>query len=576
MTRARWVLLFGIVPWGIWGATGCADDGAADMGAAGGEPFADGDMAGAGPAAAGDAYGNNGAYCEFDDDCLEGYRCFQNQCVFQGIDEPRPPDGDAGVVPQETELTTLLFSAPAAGLHHVWVTSPTTDRVVRIHGETLEITGVEVGDEPTIVRTQPGRDVAIVLNRGSDELSRVTHDADGSDGSADRVTHFELPHHFNALALSPDGRFAVCWLDIGQIRSGEDASALQDVAVVDLTDDTVSAVAIGFRPSEIVFADDGEWALIVTEDGLSAVHLTELRGASVARTVPLAVSVFRQEDREVAITPDGHYAISRGPGEQGVTLVDIREGVPRFLDLGAEPTDIDLLPDCCTALVMLREAERAALVRLKTDAGEPVAPTTIDLTGFPLGSAVVAASGDVAVLYTTAEETAQVTLLDLVTHAVVHRPLRKGVAGVAIDPTGATAFVLHTKAPGEPDPRDGEAVYLARSHGFTLLNLRTSYAKLQTTPAQPAGLIFRDDGRAGYVLLSDIDRRVAQIQVMQLDAFDVTAYDLGSPPEAVGVLPTSERIFTTQTHSEGRISFIDYEGGRIETVSGYSLNERID
>ena len=525
-----------------------------------------------------EANGGSGAFCDFDDECAAGYRCFQSQCVYQGTAENPGPGIDAGVLPEENESETsdLVFTPPSAGLHHVWVSNPGANRVLRIDGRTLEIRSIEVGDEPTVLRTRAGVDTAIVLNRGSDEISRVVLGGESGESREDEVTHFRLPHHFNALDLSPDGRFAIAWLFLGDLRSGESSASVQDVAIVDLVEDRVYSVAIGFRPRKVLFPRGGERAVIVTDDDLSVLQLDALDEANIARSVPLSTDVFAQTDREVVLTPDGVYAASRRSEELGITIVELEEGVPRFVDLGAVPTDIDLLPDERTVVVMLRDAEALAFVPLADAVDDPSAIERIETPGFRLGSAAVAPSGDVAVLYTTALELPQVTLIDLVDRVYVHRPLRKGVAGVAIDPTGATAYVLHTKAPGEPDPALDEETFVARSHGYSLLNLRTTYAKLETTPAAPSGLLFREDGGAAYVLISDPERSIAQIQIVSLDAFEIITQHLGRPPEAVGVLASAERIFVTQTHTEGRISFIDYDGRRIETVSGYALNEQID
>ena len=517
------------------------------------------------------------ASCVFDDDCYDGETCFAGQCIFQGEGVGAGGAAAGGdPLPEEVEETFAAFTVPAAGRAHVWVATPATDSVVRIHGETLAIDAIEVGDEPTEVRTRPGHDTAIVLNRGSDELAVVE--------DPETVRFHLLPGHFNALDLDPSGRHALCWFDLGRVRAGEDAASLQDMAVVDLEDGAVHSVTVGFRPRRVSFTADGVTALVVTDDGVSVFRPGDLRGSTLARTLPVAPDIFGQADREVAVSPDGAYAISRGPGEPGVTIVDLSEGVPRFVPLGAQPSDLDLLPDGRTALIMLREASRLALVPLETAVEDPESVRFIDFEGHVLGSAAVGAAGDFAVLYTTvdaAEARPQVALLELESGAMVHRPMRKGVAGVEVAPDGLTALVLHTKEAGEPDPTLGEETFLARSHGYSLLDMRTLNTKLQTTPARPAGLIFASDRREAFLVLRDEARGVAATQRVDLDGFAVQTWELGTPPEVVGLLPDVERAFVTQTHPEGRISFIDLgatdaDGGRLQTVSGYALNGRID
>ena len=43
----------------------------------------------------------------------------------------------------------------------------------------------------------------------------------------------------------------------------------------------------------------------------------------------------------------------------------------------------------------------------------------------------------------------------------------------------------------------------------------------------------------------------------------------------VRALADSQRVFVSQQHPEGRISFIHWETGAIESVTGFELNGRI-
>ena len=517
-------------------------------------------------------YDERKATCLADEDCGQGEVCFAGQCIFQG-EAPADADGLVDDLPEEQEQRLAAFTVPAATGQHVWVASPATDTLARIHGTTLSIDAIEVGDEPSVVRAGAPDDAVLVLNRGSDELALVR----GSDD----VEFHRLPGHFNALTLDPSGAHALCWFDLSQVRTGEDVASLQDVAVVELATGVVRSVTIGFRPRRITFTADGTTALVVTDDGLSVFRPAELSATNLAATIPLATGVFGQAGREVAVTPDGAYAVSRGPDEAGVTVVDLADGIPRFVALGAQPSDLDLLPDGRTALVMLRAAERLALVPLDTVAEDPDSVRYIDFSGHVLGSAAVAPAGEFAVLYTTVQSDdvpPQVALLELTGEVIVHRPLRKGIAGVEVAPDGQTAFVLHTKEEGEPDPVDGEEQFLARSYGYSLLDLRTLNAKLQTTAAAPSGLVFAPDRGEAYLVLRSAN--TAAVQRVNLASLAVETWALGRPPEVVGVLASVDRAFVTQTHPEGRISFINLadqvdDGGRLETVSGYALNGRI-
>lgn len=529
-----------------------------------------------GPSAAQDAGlsggEGGGRYCDGANLCPDGYTCFRNECIYQGAARDAGVVADAG---QEGPEEALTFTPPAAGAEYVWVASPETDSVVRIHAQTLLVEPIELGDEPTVVRTVPGEDVAVVLNRGSDEVAVV---------SGDDIDFYRLPHHANALDLDPSGRYAFAWFNIHDVRPGEDISAMQDLTVIDLGNSTVHRVTVGFRPERIVFVAGGQTALVVNEDGLSMVVPEGLPERSIAPLVPTARDVFHTVDREVHVAPDGSVAVSRGPGETGVTVVrldvDPLLATPWFVELGAEPTDIDLLPGADEALVMLRSLERLAFVPL----GEPVvgeAPeiTEVPFTGYLLGTAALGV-GPVAVLYTTADVPdgpPPIALLDLESGVMVFRPVRKPLRAAALSPDGRTAFLLHQRAPGAPASQSPDVV-LEHSEAFTMLSLETGFQKLQTTTNAARGLLFTDDRDEAFVLVGAPGSGVAELLRLELDGFEVTRYTLGSTPEVVGLLSDIDQAFVTQTHPTGRVSFLNLteDTARIRTVSGYALNGRIE
>ncbi len=454
--------------------------------------------------------------CDTDDDCSLGYVCFQEACLFQGSDTPPPLSEDPPPLPPEEDvISQMVFSPPAAGREQVFIASPITDSVVRIHGDTLAIDTIEVGDEPTIALTLPGRDEAVVLNRGSDSLSFVTEEG---------VETWRLSHHFNALVLDPTGRYALCWFDLSDARSGEDAEALQDMVVVDLADGSMHSVTIGFRPTRVSFTADGAQALVVTDDGLSVFEPAVLGERSIAYNVPVALNLLDQSGRDVKVSPDGEYVISRKANEHGVTIVSRAQGVPRFVPFESTPTDLELLPDG-RALVMLRDESRLALIDLEDALNRALEAeafmTYISFEDHLLGSVAIGASGEVAVLYTTlTAEFPEVGLLDLESGQLIFRPMRKGVRGVAIENQGRTAFILHTKAPGEPDPTLGDASFVARSYGYSLLDLATNFVKLQTTPGPVAGLSFAGSDEA-FALISLPGADVAAVHHIDLIGFEV-------------------------------------------------------
>ena len=59
------------------------------------------------------------------------------------------------------------------------------------------------------------------------------------------------------------------------------------------------------------------------------------------------------------------------------------------------------------------------------------------------------------------------------------------------------------------------------------------------------------------------------------DSGVVRTIELGSPPAALGVLPDSNKIFVSQRHPLGRVTFIDITTNEVRTLTGFDLNSQI-
>jgi len=116
---------------------------------------------------------------------------------------------------------------------------------------------------------------------------------------------------------------------------------------------------------------------------------------------------------------------------------------------------------------------------------------------------------------------------------------------------------------------------LAPRHGYSLIDLRTGFVKLQTTAAEPYGLTFAPG--AAFVAYPRAGVDGPRLERIDLTRFDSRGWTLGSAPVAIGVLPAVERAFVTQDHPTGRISFVPLDtDGRIRTLTGYALDGRIE
>jgi WD40 repeat protein len=456
----------------------------------------------------------------------------------------------------------------------VYVANPKRDSIAVIDSTSLAIRTVEAGDSPTYLATAPGQDVAIAINVDSRDATILRTDATGTT----RTTTVPLFTSANALAMAPDGRHAIVWYDASRTKGRISAADLQAVTLVtfDAAGDKSIPLTVGFQPTAVSFSRDGASGFVVTDDGVSVARLDAVAERQVLKPVSVGASADVNARPDVSITPDGRFAIARTEGKPTVRLVDLATGAATDADLGSPVTDVDLSPDGKLAFAVLREAN--ATVRLPIPAGfaDPAARVRKEYPGETVGSAALSPDGHWAVLYTTASESERLVVEDLTTGSVASVRLRKTIKAIAFSPTSAAAIVVHRKTDGDPDAA-GLALdeQLARSYGYSIVDLAKQFAKLQLAPTALGPLAFTPDGARAFVLFRDDARGIRFAQRIDLTSFFVDDLPLGSPPLAVGALPVSQRVFVSQLHPEGRITFVDWLTGASASVTGFELNGRI-
>lgn len=527
---------------------------------------------------------------------------------------PAGPGGTptpAPALPPEVELS-FEFELPHAGERYVYAANPESDTVAVIDARTLAIQAVEAGDEPRFLQTLGGSDAVVVLNVASSDASIIR--TSGGKSSSETVP---VQAGANAIAVAPNGKHAIVYFDALQRGSGTTGS-YQDISVLFLDSGSERSVAmtVGFRPSSVSFAEDGERAFVITEDGVSILDFAEIedRGAHIAQTLPLGDDANVSLD--VSITPDGAYALARREGDGQLRLLDLDSGDVALLDLGgllapppaeADPdpvlpadagadaaaplppepapvalppaaiTDVDLAPSGEYALAVVRD--RSVVLRVPIpggfDDGATVEAIVVD--GELIGSVSIAPDSTHALLFTTVvPSNERVTVLDADSGDFEVVRLPKSIERVTLSPDSSTALIVHQKLPGDPNEvgLDPDAV-IDRSYGYSVLDLDSGFSKLQTAvaPVGPSAVV--PDGSAMFVLFNDSAQQLREVHRIGLESFLVDRIVLGSPPTSVGAVPGTRRVFVGQEHPDGRISFIDWETGELESVTGFELNSRI-
>ena len=480
--------------------------------------------------------------------------------------------GASGAPPIAPEKEVQVeVEVPRAGARFVYAANTKRDTVAVIDSTNLSIRTAEVGDKPSFLATVPGQDIAMVINAGSSDLSIVRTTVAGS-----MVTTVPVGSGSNRISVAPNGAYAIAWYDSrldGGI--GGATGSFQDITLVRLTatGDSSLPLTVGFRPNGVAFSSDGTSAFVVTEDGVSIVRFAQITMATVLPLVPLG-PVSAQGATDVSITPDGKFALARKDGSGLVSLVDLATGVATSVDLGSPVTDLDLSPNGTMAIAVMRETGKMVTFPLPLGFTSEAARVVQTFTDEKVGSAVVAPNGAFALLYTTVGnvERALVASVDgtVPARAVL---LRKAVRAVTISPDSATAMVLHEKVAGDPlaSGIDVDAK-IDRSFGYSVVKLASGFAKLQLTDVDPGPMAIVPDSSRAFLLLRDDKRDLRLTQQVDLNSLVVSDYVMGSPPLSLAVLSGSSKVFVSQVHPSGRLSFIDWTKGTVESVTGFELN----
>ena len=294
---------------------------------------------------------------------------------------------------------------------------------------------------------------------------------------------------------------------------------------------------------------------------------------------------------DVSVTPDGAYAIARREASSELLLVNLKTHKVTALDLSSQITDLDLLPSGTAAFAVLRKESLLVRIDIPSGFSDPAHRTAWQFSGQDIGSVSMSAQGKYALLYVTATQVNSLVIFDPANESYLSVNLQKAVRAVAVAPDENTALVLHpaptTPGTGGTSGKGGASgsggtsgaststSAIDKAYGYTLVHLEDGFSKLQQTAAEPNPFAITPNSSHAFVLLRDDKAGVRIAERINLTSFIADDFPLGSPPNSIAALADTQKVFVGQVYSEGRISFIDWVSGNVQTVTGFALNGRI-
>ncbi|MDF1562307.1 MAG: hypothetical protein P1V51_04645 [Deltaproteobacteria bacterium] len=509
-----------------------------------------------------------GLECSTDLDCPAGLVCQTEHCVS-------PSDGR----PPEVE-ETRSFLAPAASADHVFVLSPSESTVAVIDAQSLAIETVPLPEEPLALALLDASETLVVLSGRGEALSVVEPTLDPP-----RLLSQPVGRRFPALSLSPDGAWALLWTPDGHAI---DAGAEGIVSLVDV--DALAAGspapvlerAAGRRHTDVFFRREGlafVEAVVVGSEEVAIIDLVDPAASPLPVRLPLPDDYTDLFSREVVPVAGGATLLVRSFTSPDLLILDIAGRTTTTLTLPAVPTDLDVSADGGLAVVALRAIGEVAWLPLPAGLTDPGLLQRAAITEVPPGQVTLAEDASFLVAFTTSEPSEALAWVELATGQVsVFDRLQKWVRTVGIAPGGGRAIVLHRPDPDSTvaDPYERE---VDLDEGYSLVDLAGPFAQLKRTAGiPPRTMVFTPDGLHAGVTLRDGNR--GRIDAVDLETLVTDTLPLASGPQFSGALPAgaagADRMWVTQDHAAGRISFVSLAERVVRTVTGYDLNAEIE
>jgi len=492
-------------------------------------------------------------------DVLYGEDAGQTMAPSEDADGGEASDWDDYEPEVEDDLLALK---PATTPEYVFVANPDRNTVTRISVPGLAVVTTEVDLNPIAIAVTPDNQTAVSFNMDSNTLSII--DADTLE-----VQTVAVRAGRNEMVMSPNGEWVICYFNQASDEPGAGGGGAQsynDISLVNVQSLAHFPMVVGANPHGVHFSNTGDTAVVVSDTYLSHIDLTADE-PSPEHIVIADDLVNPPVAEEVVLSPDGRTAVVRQFGATSLVHVDLLSQHTTPLDVGMNPTDLDITPDGSALVAVARGAGELWVYDLEDPfVGQVVLPLPEDSV---FGSVLLSPDNARGLLYSTASGESVFASWDRGTDEVILRDLVKPVQSVGISPTGGTAVIAHGWDNGVDVGSDSP--YYSRP-ALSLIDLGSFFSTALALPSEPKEFAHTPDGATGFFVMED----QPFLEVLDFETLIHEEIPLKSNPVHLGTLLDTETAYVSQEHHLGRISFFHPTDGDLQTITGFELNANIE
>jgi YVTN family beta-propeller protein len=375
---------------------------------------------------------------------------------------------------------------------------------------------IPINQQPNAIVVSPDGAHTYVLMYGNSSGSTAVGIIDNATNTQVGQIRLRGDNYEGGIAISPDGATLY-------VADGDDGAIdIIDTASVDTASPVITRLTGFSEPAGIAASPDGS-KVYVSDSGSGAVSIVSRATQSDPMSVTATLDGFSGPSG-IAVSPDSRFVYVANSYDTKLSIIDTQGSneITTVL-VGAEPVGVAVSPDGKSVYITNRGSGTVSILDTTTN------NVTTPLTGYSSPTGVAASPSGTNVLFTG---TNRVTIINTVTGAVSGIDIVGSLAGIALSPDGARAYVANNS-----------------EGSVSVLDLAT------LPPAMPASAIVGSP----YIFA---------IVSMNSSNFTVTS---GSLPPGLTLNPTTGLITGTPTAAGTSIFTVTATGELNSDIRSYSL-----